>query len=196
MSGSHFSNLFLQICHWRNSHEVHDPAPSNTRPHPPTPAHTRGHTAVQSTRPRPGCPRGARVTAKRGGHGRGRPTRLGLSALTLPQELVPNGTVALSLGKAHLSKLEDPRMSAWLPLQGCRTPKGLSQKGGCFGSPPLQHLVWPLHVLLRPSSPPSTHPLGHPFVSLKGPMLHSLPAPVLGGHLIRLYPLGGKDRLN
>lgn len=68
-------------------------------------------------------------------------TWLGPFVLVLPQELVPNGMVALSLEKAHLSKLEDPRMSARLTLKGCLTPKGLFQKDGCFGPSPFRHLV-------------------------------------------------------
>lgn len=79
------------------------------------------------------------------------------------KELVSNGMAALSLGKAHLSKLEDHRMSVWLTLKGCLTTKGLFQKDGCFGPSPLQLLVWPLHVFIRPLIPfyPPTRPSIH-----------------------------------
>lgn len=115
---------------------------------------------------------------------------------TPPRELVPNNMVGLSLGKAHLSKLKDSKMSGWLTLQGCLAPKGLFQKNGCLGPYALQYLGQPVHLFIRPLVPVSIHPPICPPTHLEVHILYSLMVPPLREHLIPLYQFGGKDSLN
>ena len=62
--------------------------------------------------------------------------------LTSPCELVLSDTVGLSLGKTHLSKLKDSKMSGWLTVKECLVSEDFLQEDGCFD---LQYLVQPVH---------------------------------------------------
>lgn len=62
--------------------------------------------------------------------------------LTSPCELILNDRVGLSLGKTHLSKLKDSKMSGWLILKGCLVSKDFFQKDGCLD---FQYLVQAVH---------------------------------------------------